>query len=71
MHRSDQLAAAVRHDDDYTRGVLDGIRRYSYTSSESWAEPGVRYVGTTGQTMDKAFENVLVEQGYFVGLKED
>lgn len=55
----------VRKDlDDYTRGLLDGVARFAYSSSENWAEPGCSYVGTTGKRLQEAHKEILIERGY-------
>jgi hypothetical protein len=53
-----------RNGDEYTRGLLDGVRRFAYTSSQAWAEPGVHYVGTTGKTLREAEDEILHERDY-------
>ena len=53
-----------RNGDEYTRGLLDGVRRFSYTSSAEWAEAGVHYVGTTGKTLREAEDEILRERDY-------
>ncbi len=50
--------------DFYTLGLLEGVRRFAYTSSQPWAEPGVHYVGTTGKTLREAEDEILRERDY-------
>lgn len=54
----------ARTGDDYTRGLLDGVERFAYSSSEPWAENGVRYVGISGKTLFDAQKEILRERDY-------
>lgn len=61
MRRSDRLRALVDPAlDPYARGLLDGIARFA------WMKDGTTYVGTTGWTLEQAFESVLRERAYDV-----
>jgi hypothetical protein len=51
MNELDQIIARIPPGDEYARGYIDALLAYSYTSSDAWAENGVRYVGTTGKTL--------------------
>lgn len=51
-------------DDAYREGFTDGLTAYSYTSSEPWAESGVRYVGTTGIKLAEAIEDAEGDHAY-------
>jgi hypothetical protein len=40
----------------YDAGFVDALRAYAYSSSQPWAENGVKYVGSTGRTLAEAIE---------------
>lgn len=48
---------------DYQRGYIDALHAYAYSTSAAWAETGVLYVGTTGETLRSAIAEFLEEQG--------
>lgn len=59
-----EVDQANRQPDQFEQGYLRALSDYAYTTSAAWAENGVQYVGTTGETRRAAATEFLEERGW-------
>jgi hypothetical protein len=55
MIRYEEAIAKHEPFSEYERGLIDGIRRFS------WMKEGTTYVGTTGRTLGDAVDRAITE----------